>query len=493
MLIGILVIALVTLYLYLNHQIKYWQKCGIKCRKPTLLFGNLAGLLSGIQNLGQIYTSIYREFKDEPFVGFYKMSTPGVLIRDVKLAKDIMIKDFDSFGMNDIEVDKKVDPLLGRNPFSLVGEEWKYTRSLITPAFSSGKMKIMFPLMEITTKNMNKYIESNQHDTLEAKELCAQYTTDNVASCAYGLEAKSFQNTKSEFREMGRKIFNLSLITNIKTSIIFVMPTLAKWLKIRFISEEPNDYFTSIVRQTLKHRIENNIVRNDFLDMMQQVKVKVGPSFTDVDVAAHAIGFFIDGFETSSITMSFALYCIAKYPAIQNKLRQHINEVIEKSGGFTYEAIQDMSYLDMVLNESLRIYPPGFILVKRCTKEYTLSSPNSAASDYMVQPGTPIVIPLYAYQTDEKYFPNPDKFDPERFSEERKQDIEKCSFMPFGEGPRACLGQRFAILQVKVAVASIVREFALTVNRKTIEPIQFDPKPFLTSALGGLWIDFKKI
>lgn len=118
------------------------------------------------------------------------------------------------------------------------------------------------------------------------------------------------------------------------------------------MSNDLQKRFQSIITETLKYREENHIVKNDFLSIISKLKYTKGEyEFTDVDVAAHSVGFFFDGFETSSITLSFTLYELAANVWAQEKLREEINAVLLKyNGDLTYEAVQEMSYLDNVYN-----------------------------------------------------------------------------------------------------------------------------------------------
>lgn len=487
-LLAFLIVVCLAIYSYLVNKFKYWEKLNVKFRKPNIIFGNVLGVITLKESIGQLHASIYRQFKDVPYVGYYTMSTPGLLIRDAELVKDILVKDFDSFAQNDVVIDEKLDPLLAKNAFMQIGDAWKNTRNMITPAFSSGKMKLMFPLMVDVTKNMNNYISDKISTSLEAKDLCGRFTIDNVATCAFGLEAFSFSDKDGKFREMGKKIFAVDFLNGLQLVTVFLFPSLRKVLRMRFFPLECSNYFISIVSQTMEYRAKQDIKRNDFLDMMAQLKVKHGKNFTDFDATAQAVGFFVDGYETSATTMSFVLYCIAKYTDVQTKLRRHIESVLDHHGGqLTYESVQEMNYLEMVILESMRQYPPIFNQFKKCTKKYQISP------TVTIEPGTSIIIPTYALHNDDRYFPNPEMYDPERFSDENKQNIVKGSFLPFGDGPRMCLGQRFGLLQVKIAVIAILRAFRLSVNKKTIEPLQIDPKSFLTAPIGGLWLDYQQI
>jgi cytochrome P450 family 6 len=155
------------------------------------------------------------------------------------------------------------------------------------------------------------------------------------------------------------------------------------------------------------------------------------------EVAAQCFVFFIAGFETSSTAAQFALYELARNPDIQKKLQEEIDEVSRQHGGkITYEAVQGMELLDRVVAETLRMYPPVPVLTRQCTKTYTIPGTNA-----VIDEGVLAIIPVYAIQRDERYFPNPSKFDPDRFTEENKAKRDNYVYLPFGEGPRVCIGK----------------------------------------------------
>ncbi|PSN29867.1 Cytochrome P450 6j1 [Blattella germanica] len=161
--------------------------------------------------------------------------------------------------------------------------------------------------------------------------------------------------------------------------------------------------------------------------------------FVEDDYTAQAFQFLIAGFETSSSTMSYTLYQMALNPDIQKRLSTEIREVLKKNNNqITYDSLQDMKYLDMVVSETLRMYPPLPFLDRKCTEDYKLPAP-SGKGNITIPAGTGIYVPLLGIHYDPEYFPNPEKYDPERFTEENKQHRPAYSYMPFGEGPRICI------------------------------------------------------
>ncbi|KAJ3641250.1 hypothetical protein Zmor_027764 [Zophobas morio] len=490
----VFLIAVIYYLVHLNHQ--HWKKRGINGPQPIFLAGNMGrSILLQIQP-GEIFTDIYRKYNNESIVGAFKSFTPFLLIRDPDLIKEITIKSFSHFRDNDVEIDKKVDPIFGRNPFVLKGEEWKVVRAQLTPAFTSGKMKWLYPSWENNSSKMVQFLEQRPNATngngYEAKELCTRFTLNNVGDSVFGIDAKCFDEDNSEFRQLAKDFFTPGSWTIITILIANIFPFVMKILPIRFCPKSVEKKLTQIVSQTLQYREDNNIVRNDFLQIIRELKkTSKDYEFTDLDVTAHAAGFFGDGYETSSQVMSFVLYHLAANEDVQMKLRNEINEAFDEKERLPYEVLQTLTYLDGVFNETLRLTPPVFFLQKMCTEDFSYVSKDSKS--VLIEKGTPIVLPIYGLQTDPQYFEDPESFKPERFLAENKERVKKCTFMPFGEGPRACLGQRFGALQVKVGVSYLIKNFELRLNKKTQVPLKFDPANVLVAPVGGLWIDFKKI
>ncbi|KRT86437.1 cytochrome P450, partial [Oryctes borbonicus] len=438
--------------------------------------------------------NIFRKFPNVPYVGVYIVNRPGLLIRDPKLIKEIVLTNFSSFHDNDLLVDEKVDPIFGGNPFTNKGDQWKIRRANHTPQFSSGKIKNMFGLMDQGGDRMIKFIGDQISNfgscTIEAMELAAKFTIYNVSSCALGIDPRTFDDENAEMRVMGRKIMEPNFYNGVKQILIFILPSLAHILTVRLVPTEVTERFKELIREQLQYRKENNIVRNDFFENIQEYK---GQKVTLHEMLIQIGGLFLDGFATNSTALTFVLYELAVNLNVQHRLAEEIDEYLANhKGNITYEVFQEMPYLDAVVAESLRKYPPIGALTKICTKAYTLPPTNDKAEPYTVQPGTPVVLPLSALHYDEKYFDEPHRFDPTRFLGENKRNIEACTYMPFNEGPRACLGKRFGLVQSKMMLLKLISEYEFRLSPKTKTPIEYDVQSFLLAAKGGVWIDIHK-
>uniref|UniRef100_A0AAG5CQY4 Cytochrome P450 n=1 Tax=Anopheles atroparvus TaxID=41427 RepID=A0AAG5CQY4_ANOAO len=494
----VLVAILALIYLFLSWEFGYWEKYGIIGPKPRLLFGNIPNMLTQKRHIVYDYEQLYNDYKNEPVVGFYNARSPQLFVRDPELIKEVLGKSFHNFQANDFSdtVDEKSDPLLARNPFSLSGEKWKTRRAEITPAFTNNRIKAMAHLMEEVCVQMTKYV-NNQVDPstgvamLDAKELMAKYATDVVASCIFAIDAQSFVKEKPEIREMGKRIMNFNFVVQFVMLVAAFCPSIKKFYKFTLIPKDATDFFIRIMQDAILYRKKNNINRTDFLDHLIQLQER--KQITDIDIAGHGVSFFADGFETSSILLTYVLYDLAVHPTIQDTLRAEIRSV-QETGGITYERLTEMPYLEQIICESQRMHPITATMAKRCTTDTTLVGPKDR--QIFVKKGITVALPYYSISFDPAYYPDPHKFDPERFSMQNggsKAYRERGVYFPFGEGPRMCLGMRFAQAQVKRAIVEILLNFSLSVNEKTLEPFVMDPAQFMLMPKGGIWLDFKPI
>lgn len=166
----------------------------------------------------------------------------------------------------------------------------------------------MYPLIEDVQGRMVNHIteEIKTKKPFEARELCAKFTTDVVSNAIFGVDARSFTEEKPEIREMGRRLLAPSGIIMFMLMVASVMPALKKFISLKFTDVEVDNFLVNLMDQALTYRKKNNVQREDFLDYLIQLRKKKG--MEKIDMAAHTISFFIDGFETSSIAIALVLY-----------------------------------------------------------------------------------------------------------------------------------------------------------------------------------------
>lgn len=352
-----LLIALFTLALYfIRKHYNYWSERGVVHEKPDLFYGNMRNA-GKTQPLKQPFFDFYRKFKDKaPFGGFYLSLRKAVVLFDLELIKRVMITDFNEFSYRGSYYNEKDDPLSG-HLFQLDGPKWKQMRAKLTPTFTSGKMKFMFPtvvevgerFIAVLKELMNaKAIDDNG---LEIRELLARFTTDVIGSCAFGLECNSLKDPNAKFRKMGQKVFTERRHGRMIFAFAQAFPDLARKLGLAFIPQDVSEFFMKVVKDTVEYREREQIQRNDFMNLLIELKNRNdNDGLTLEQVAAQAFVFFLAGFETSSSTMSFALYELAIHQDMQTKARQEIQEVLSKyDNKLTYEGVKELKYLQQIL------------------------------------------------------------------------------------------------------------------------------------------------
>uniref|UniRef100_A0AAT9UU58 Cytochrome P450 6PZ21 n=1 Tax=Maconellicoccus hirsutus TaxID=177089 RepID=A0AAT9UU58_MACHI len=513
----IFISSVLYVYWYFKKSFLLFEKLGIPYLKPTLVFGNMTDVILQRKSMAEGYADLYRKLEPHRFAGVYTTKEPSILIRDPELLRNILIKDFEYFTDRGFSVDPKTEPMTAYNLFFMQGDDWKNMRIKLTSTFTAGKMKMMFPLVNNCGKKLTQVIEKLTSDeSFDIKDYSARYTTDVIGSCAFGIEIDSLNNPNSEFRTTGKKLFEFRLATLIRMLRVHVPSTLIKLLNLTLMDVKAQNFFGDIIHETVAHRERNNITRNDFLDLMINLKhnTSIKPSnindqkdlkkfldqigddgtennfkVTNEVVAALSLLFFLAGYETTSTNICYLLLELAQNPSIQDKVRDEVHAVLSANDGeLNFDDLKKMTYTDMVIDESLRKYPSLAVLVRRTCKNYKIPD-----TDVIIPADMPIVISSFGLHYDEKYYDNPEEFRPERFTEEEKAKRPAFTYLPFGQGPRFCIGMRFAKLVVKVGLIHLLNNFSYRVSPKMKFPIEFDKNFGLLTPYNGVLLQREKI
>lgn len=367
--LAILIAFCVVVITFFKWKYSYWNRLGVPTATPSIPFGNLKDLVLLRKTFGTAVQDIYKEAKSKSYrhIGLYFWAKPIYMPIDPEIIKNILQKDFAHFmNRNLLRLDFDLDPLAA-HLFNLDHEKWKVMRQKLSPTFTSGQLKAMFQTVADIGKNLEKFLKLHKHESLDIKDVLARYTTDTIGSCAFGVECNSIEDPNADFRKHGRLIFEQTFWNALKSIAISTLPAkVTSALRIKFTNPHVENFFMSAVKDVINYRESNEVHRKDFMDLLIQIKnhgmlkgdekndfkVEVNsPKLNITDLAAHVFGIFIGGFETSSTTMTFALYELAQNQEIQNKLRSEINMVLAKHGGkVTYDAVMEMYYLQNVID-----------------------------------------------------------------------------------------------------------------------------------------------
>lgn len=365
MFINVLLVLLslpIIAYLYVKRKYSFWADHGVPFIEPRFPLGNLK-LTGRKRHFSLRMAGFYEEMKKKkmPFAGLYFIFRPIVLTTDVKFVQTVLIKDFHHFEERGLFYNPKSDPL-SANLFNLESDKWKALRSKLSPTFTSGKMKFMFPTIVDVANEFVDCLSNVLRDgnEVEIRDLLGRFTTDVIGTCAFGIECNCLKDPNAKFRLMGKKTFEEPKSTATERLLMTLSKRFSRFLGLRVHHKDVTDFFLNSVKETIEYREKNNVQRKDFMDLLIRLKNdethKEEGRLTVTEIAAQAFVFFLAGFETSSTTLTFALYelCQPNNEHIQDRARAEIDDVLAKyDGQLTYEGLNEMPYIDQIINGTL--------------------------------------------------------------------------------------------------------------------------------------------
>ena len=269
-LISIIAILILSIYIKFKISFRFWKDRNVPFISPVFPIGNLIEIMKGKLHSSLVFEKFYKQMKNTgDYCGLYFFNDPALLVLSPEFAKTILVKDFNCFIDRGMFSNEKDDPL-SANLFFLEGQRWKDLRAKLTPTFTSGKLRIMFPTLLDVGNKFIKHIHSSTeiNQTIDIYDLLLRLNTDVISSVAFGFESNSLENPQTEFRTMGKRMLSFSGWKSLKIMMASNFPNVAKALKIRFNDEDVADFFLNIVKQTINHRKNTGLERKDFMQLL---------------------------------------------------------------------------------------------------------------------------------------------------------------------------------------------------------------------------------
>lgn len=524
--IAILVVVLLLFYKYGIKPYKFWSSIGVQQDNLLKIYKDVYDGFVLNKTFADVVYEQYFSFPGTRYIGLYQFWFPMFLVKDPDLIKLMTVKDFDHFSDHVQFIPENLEPLWEKNLLALNGQKWKDMRATLSPSFTGSKMKLMFVLMQECAKEYSERLlkDCPENPEYEMRDLFSRFANDVIATTAFGIKVNSYTERNNEFYVMGRSVTNFSGIwNNLKFFIFTLLPSVAKFFEIGFFPRKPAKFFTKLVIETLRTREQQGIVRPDMIHLLMEArkgrdkedvvpetetgfatvqeseigkakKVQTKEKLTDIDICAQALIFFFAGFDSVSTLMAFMAYELAVNPNIQDRLREEIKETLKKCDGkVSYDVIMSMKYMDMVVSESLRKWPNAIALDRTCTVPYEIKPVNPGEKTVVLPKGANLFVPVYGIHRDPEFYPDPERFDPERFNEENKGKINIYTYMPFGVGPRNCIGSRFALMEIKIIFFYLLEKMEMVPNAKTPIPMKLQKTSFQLIADPGFYVDLKSL
>uniref|UniRef100_A0A8D8L686 unspecific monooxygenase n=1 Tax=Culex pipiens TaxID=7175 RepID=A0A8D8L686_CULPI len=304
------------------------------------------------------------------------------------------------------------------------------------------------------------------------KDIFGAYSMDVITSTAFGVNVDSLNNPRDPFVQYARKLLRFDFLDPFILSII-LFPFLSPFFEVLDITLFPRSsvkFFTQSVKRMKESRLKDQQMRRvDLLQLMinsqNSKETDAHKALSDQELVAQSIIFIFAGYETTSSSLSFLAYILATHPDVQQKLQEEIDATFPSKALPSYDALAQMEYLDMVVNEILRLYPIAARLERVCKKDVEIHGVS-------VPKGTVMMVPVFSIHRDPELWPEPEEFRPERFSKKNKDSINPYTYLPFGTGPRNCIGMRFALMNMKLALVRVLQNFSFKPCKETQTPLK---------------------
>ncbi|XP_051913204.1 cytochrome P450 3A40-like [Hippocampus zosterae] len=473
----LITIVLALLALYGNAPYGFFKKLGVKGPKPLPFIGTFLKYRQGIHYFDmecfQKYGKVW---------GLYDGRVPVMAIMDTAMIKTILVKECYSVFTNRRDMGLN-GPL--KDAVSIVeDEDWKRIRSVLSPSFTSGRLKEMYSIMlkhsSTLIKSLQKKVDSDE--VINVKDVFGPYSMDVVTSTAFSVDIDSLNRPTDPFVANIKKMTKFDFLNPVLVLIVlfpFLRPLMEK-LDVSFFPADVLTFFYNFLQTIKSDRNKNSSkTRVDFMQLMVDSQTSESgkenannqKGLTDHEILSQAMIFIFAGYETSSSSLCFLAYNLATHPDIQKALQEEIDETFPDKVRPSYDELMQMEYLDMVVNESSRLYP----IANRLER---VAKTSVEVCGVTIPKGTVVMLPIYVLHRDPSLWPEPDAFKPERFSKENKDNMDPYAFLPFGAGPRNCIGMRFALLMMKLALVEILQNFSFVTCKETDIPMELSKDGF---------------
>jgi cytochrome P450 len=329
------------------------------------------------------------------------------------------------------------------------GDFWKRQRRLAQPAFHNNRLRVY---AENMVDDISRFINRWQiGKTYDMSEEMIHLTLGNVSHIFFGADvtatAAQIETTLNTIQEYVMR----------KAPALLPLPI---WIPLphhRKTQQAIRD-LRALVMNFIQARRASGEDSGDLLSMllmaMDEDNEHGGGQMTDMQARDEAVSMLIVGHQTTANALTWALYEIAEHPEVEAKLLAELNMLLAGRAPSMQETRQ-LKYLDMVIKESLRLHPPSFAMPRDAVQDIHVG-------EYVIPKGTGILFSQQVMHRDVRWFPEPDRFLPERFTEGWENKVPKCAYMPFGIGPHHCIGQGFATVEMHVILAMILQRYRLS-------------------------------
>ncbi|KAK2164743.1 hypothetical protein LSH36_59g01037 [Paralvinella palmiformis] len=498
--IGLAAVAVTFLILFYRDRkwkVGLFKRMGIPGPEPHWLYGNLLDFSKTDKLARDVVIDWTKKYGK--LYGYYEGPRPILVTSDPEFVKEVFIKHFSNFYGRRLLAFQAPSEMKTGSIVIAGGSRWKRLRAIINPTFSALKLKSMLPMMKEKVKLLEENLleaSKNMKESVNVRPCFERLTLSVIGDAAFGMNVDPQHNPDDPYLKHCRSMFanlnpNMKPLP-LKAAEIFPELRGLVWLLLQFfIKRSPfrasQEWIYSHMTKVVEERRAKQIRRPDLLQLMldseanesindddfimttdyeeklspeksdttnNKTRGKLVKRLTEQEIKSQSFIFLIAGFETTATTLGYATYLLAMNPDKQTKLIDEIDATHPPGTEVTYDSIKNMSYMNMVVCETLRLYPVAARAVNRqCFSPCKIN-------DLDIPEGMAVHVDVWSIHYDKKLWgEDADKFVPERFSPEEAAERHPMAWLPFGAGPKNCVGQRFGQMEIKTALTHILQKY----------------------------------
>lgn len=432
----------------------------LKTSFPLTPQSTLGALVAIVRNpLDALPPAIFKE----PLVFSKTAGEVKVYLADPVLIHEALVKNADALGKGD-QVRRALGPALGEGLLTADGAHWKWQRQSVAGAFRHDRILELQPTMiEAAERTRDRWLENGQRSIDVGHEMMRttfDIIVETMMSGGHGIDVEKVEAGISDFLRPTGWTFALGLVHA------------PEW--IPYPGRRKAKAAVAFLRSSLSSVIsERRRIPDDRIDLVNMLLSASDPEsgrmMSDAEIVDNLMTFITAGHETTALGLAWTFDLLSRHPEVEVKVTAEI-DAVTAGRPVSADDVAKLVYTRQVFSEAMRLYPPAPIITRTGLKDFQLG-------EYLIPAGTVLIVPIYAVHHHASLWSDPEVFDPDRFSPEAAKARHRYAYMPFGAGPRVCIGNAFAVMEAVAILAVLLQKVRLA----AIEPQA--PKPVMKVTL----------
>lgn len=358
---------------------------------------------------------------------------------------------------------------LGEGLVTSSGDYWRKQRRLSQPVFYKKNLDNLFQDMGRSTVEFLDYLESKKGETIDISKEMMKITATIVLRSLFTVEeSKVLDDIYNSMDTMQTHIMK-HIQSPITRFWLYLNGEYRAFKKDMKVMDE-------LIYGMIENRRQSEDKKPDLLQMLMDVEdADTGEKMTDLQLRDELITLFSAGHETSANALAWTIYSLSKNPEVVQKLKTEINTILPNQEMPTFEQLRELKYTEQVINEGMRLFPPAWVVGRRAIED-------DVVNGYPIKKGVNLLLEIMIMHRSPNLWENPEAFMPERFEADKMKNYHKNQFMPFGAGPRMCIGNHFAMMEMQLILATMVQRFDFVLDET--HKIELEPLITLRSKNG---------